>query len=102
MFSLLSVKREELIELSEYTLANRKAYTTLEALSFDLSESIPNEKIFLEVFLTTLNAPRGNYLGLSWHEKFWEIIAKHPHRKWFFDQLLLDANADAADEFLAK
>lgn len=102
LLSLLSIKQQELIDLSTNILANRKAYTILEALSFDLSESIPNEKIFLEVFLTTLNAPRWNYLGLSWHEKFWEIIAKHPNRKWFLGQLLLDSNKDAADEFLTK
>lgn len=102
LFSFLPVKREDLIELGKYTLANRKAYTILEALSFDFSDLIPNEKIFLEVFLTTLNTPRGSYLGLAWHEKFWEIIAKHPEKKWFFDQLLIDNNKAAADEFLAK
>lgn len=99
---LLPVKTTELIELAEYVLKDRKAYIVLEALSFVLSELIPDEKIFLETFLTTLNAPRGNYLGLTWREEFWEIIAKHSERKWFFDQLLLDKNQDAADEFLSS
>lgn len=102
LFSILPTEKTELTRLSKYILENRKAYTTLEALSFDLSKLIPDEKIFLEVFLTTLNAPRGSYLWLAWHEKFWEIIAKHPERKWFFDQLLIDVNKDAADEFLSK
>ena len=99
---LLPVKKTELIKLAKYTLENKKSYIVLEALSFVLSGLLPDKKIFLEVFLTTLNAPRGNYIGLAWHEKFWEIIAKHPERKWFFDQLLIDSNKTAADEFLAK
>lgn len=102
LLSLLPVEKVELINLSEYILDNKKAYIIFEALCFDLSELLPDEKIFLEVFLTTLNAPRGNYIGLAWHEKFWKIIARHPQRKWFFDQLLIDSNKAAADEFLAK
>lgn len=102
LLSFLPSNKSELLDLSKYILENRKTYTILEALSFDLSEAIPNEKIFLEVFLRTLNTPKWNYLWLAWHEKFWEIIARHPYRKWFFDQLLIDENKIAADEFLAK